>query len=295
MLDPTLPLVPTPHASKFNRRLPLDRANPAKLPSLDWLFDYPKRPASLFAQSLPHRHDSASSLSSPRCNSSIFHHILSHFTTIDRPRDSPFFPMALVLTPPTLPHISQELVPFSRQIFGQVEAFLQSDGTEASNSAQNVLGSFYEQVEALAANADEADDIEGPLGVFWITILETSAQLPHDHPARHHLTKLLSAIKTQPAPAEPTLSAAAVGLLQEFEQDWSQPFWQALPGFGMMVHNTQSLNPAHAEEYIELNGHRVPANLGVVPYSPDQWNNLQGFLRLCKTEGVMDLLLDEES
>jgi hypothetical protein len=202
--------------------------------------------------------------------------------------------MALVLASPTLPHIGQELATFSRHIFHQVETYLQSNGAEASQTAQNVIRSFYEQIEALAANGDEADDIEGPLGVLWATVLETSVQLPHDHPSTQHLTKLLSAIKTQPAPAEPAVSATAAGLLQEFEQTWGQAFWQGLPGFGMAVNDTQNRNPAHADESIELNGRRIPANPGVVSYSLDQWTSLQAFLRLCKTDGVMDLLLDEQ-
>jgi hypothetical protein len=105
------------------------------------------------------------------------------------------------------------------------------------------------------------------LGILWTTILEIGAQVPHDNTSMQHLTKLLSTIKTQPVPVEPTVSATAIGLLHEFEQTWGQAFWQGLPVFGMTVHDTENRNPAHADEYVEINGRLVSPNPGVLPYS----------------------------
>lgn len=202
--------------------------------------------------------------------------------------------MSLSISHPNLPHASAELVSFSRHVSQRIQSYLQST-PGASEAAQDILRSFYAEIEALALDAESveeaANDVEGPLDILWTTVLEIAVQIPHDHPGLQHLIALLACIKTQPTPTEPTVSALVAEILLQFQQTWGQTFWTGLPGFGMAVHETQSRDPADAEEHVNIGGRTVNANLGISPYSRDEWRSLQKFLRLCKSEGVMDLQL----
>lgn len=205
--------------------------------------------------------------------------------------------MALSIAHPSLPHVNAQLADFSQRLSHRIIPYLQGS-LEAPETTQNILRDFYREVEALASSGepveDAASELESPLGVMWTLFLELVIQIPYDHPYQLRLINLLGQIKTQSAPAEPAVSAAAASILSHFQQSWGQSFWAGLPVFGMTVHDTQSRDPAHAEEEVHLGfgGQSIPADFGEAPYSQSEWKSLQAFFGLCKSGGVMDLQLD---
>ncbi|KAH8197903.1 hypothetical protein TruAng_007906 [Truncatella angustata] len=205
--------------------------------------------------------------------------------------------MALSLSLPENPHMHEEAKARATIIFQHIESYLHGR-IGVTQSAQDILTAFYQDVESFTSREHPGGSVEGHLSVLWMTILAVAIQLPtveqghqnqQSHSHMQRLVELLLVIKSHQLPTN--ISPAAMKILRDFESQWGQCFWVDLPVFGMMVHDTQECDPALADVMVEIQGHLVTVNQGANLYSLSEWASLKKFLRLCKDMGVMDLLL----